>query len=323
MKPAAEKFLVAGRVGLGIGLVVYILFGRDNGIDTGLFTGAAWLFAVLPLLALAGGAVESLRLGLLCRSQQARLGFWHGLRLVLVSVFFNFFVPGGTGGDVAKMYYLAADNPGKGLELAVVVFVDRVTGMLSLILTVMILALFNIQLVSDYPLIRLLLGLLALVLAVMVVTVLLFGSAGFRNSRLFRYIKGKLPLQRHAGRIADAVRAFRHHRVALLLALLFSVLGNGVMVLMFLLAGSAFMPDAPGAVVCFLAALGMFANALPLTPGGLGVGEAAFEGLFGMLGVTAGAMLMVSWRLGMLPLGLLGGLYYITGVRSKPVPEVQ
>jgi hypothetical protein len=34
-------------------------------------------------------------------------------------------------------------------------------------------------------------------------------------------------------------------------------------------------------------------------------------------------MLMVSWRLGMLPLGLLGGLYYITGVRRKPALDTQ
>jgi uncharacterized protein (TIRG00374 family) len=323
MKPVSGKILAIGRTVLGIGLVGYILFGRDNGIDISLFLDAAWLFAILPLLALAGGSVEAVRLGLLCRSQQAQLGFRHGLRLVLVSVFFNFFVPGGTGGDVSKMYYLAADNPGKGLELAVVVFVDRVTGLLGLIITVMILALINVPLVSGYPLIRWLLGTLAAVLAVVAVFALLFYAGVFRRSVIFRYIREKLPLQHYVDRTAGAVNAFRFHKLALLLAVVISVLGNGAMVLMFLLAGTVFMPDAAGATVCFLAVLGMFANALPLTPGGLGVGEAAFEGLFGMLGMSAGAMLMVSWRLGMLPLGLLGGLYYITGVRGKQVPEAQ
>jgi uncharacterized protein (TIRG00374 family) len=323
MKPVSGKILAIGRIVLGLALVGFILFGRDNGIDISLFLDAAWLFAILPLLALVGGSVEALRLGLLCRSQQTQLGFWHGLRLVLVSVFFNFFVPGGTGGDVAKMYYLAADNPGKGLELAVVVFVDRVTGLLGLIITVMILALVNVPLVSEYPLIRWLLGLLAAMLAVVAVFALLFHAEGFRKSRVFRYIREKLPMQLYVDRAAEAVNAFRVHKLTLLVAVVISVLGNGAMVFMFLLAGTVFMPDTPGAAVCFLAVLGMFANALPLTPGGLGVGEAAFEGLFGLLGISAGAMLMVSWRLGMLPLGLLGGLYYITGVRRKPALDTQ
>lgn len=323
MKPVPKKILATGRTVLGLLLVGYILFGREKGIDASLFTGAAWLFFALPVLALVGGSMEALRLGLLCRSQQAQLGFWHGLRLVLLSVFFNFFVPGGTGGDVAKMYYLAADNPGKGLELAVVVFVDRVTGLFGLIITLTVLALINTPLVSDYPLIRWLLGMLAVVLTGLGGTVFLISSGTFRKSRFIRYIRGKLPFWHHVGRIAEAVRAFRGHKAALLVAVVISLMGNGVMVLMFLLAASVFMPDAPGTVVSFLAVLGMFANVVPLTPGGLGVGEAAFEGLFSLLGIPAGAMLMVSWRLGMLPLGLLGALYYIRGVRRKTVLESQ
>jgi hypothetical protein len=323
MKRISTTFFSIGRTVLGIGLVGYILFGRDNGIDTSLFQGAAWLFLVLPLLAMVGASVEALRLGLLCRSQQAQLGFWHGLRIVLVSVFFGFFIPGGTGGDVAKMYYLAADNPGKGLELAIVVLVDRITGLAGLVITVLILALINIPLVSEYPLIRWLLLMLAVVLAGLAGVALLFSAGAFRKSRLFQYVRGKLPLQQQVDRIAAGIRAFRNHGMALLFAVVISVLGNVAMILMFLLAGSVFTPDAPWTVVCFLAVLGMFANAIPLTPGGLGVGEAAFETLFGMLGISSGAMLMISWRLAILPLGLIGSLYYVTGIRRKPAQDAQ
>lgn len=318
-----RKIFSIGRAALGIGLVGFILFGRDNGISTSLFLDATWLIAVLPMLALVGGLVEAFRLGLLCRSQHAQLGLWHGLRLVLVSVFFNFFVPGGTGGDVAKIYYLAADNPGKGLELAVVVFVDRITGLLGLIISVLLLALANITLVSEYPIIRWLLGALAVVLVGVTSVTLLFYAGAFGKSTILGHIRSWLPLQNYVDRVAEAVDAFRFHKLSLLAAVMISMLGNGTMILMFLLAGTVFMPDTPGSTVCFLAVLGMFANALPLTPGGLGVGEAAFEGLFGLLGISSGAMLMVSWRLGMLPLGLLGGLYYITGTCRKSAPDAQ
>ena len=61
---------------------------------------------------------------------------------------------------------------------------------------------------------------------------------------------------------------------------------------------------------------GFFANALPLTPGGLGVGETAFDSLFRLAGATTGAELLLAWRIGMLPFCLFGCLLYILGLRA-------
>jgi uncharacterized membrane protein YbhN (UPF0104 family) len=76
---------------------------------------------------------------------------------------------------------------------------------------------------------------------------------------------------------------------------------------------SVVIPAAPWAQVAFLTMLGMVANAIPLTPGGIGVGEAAFEQLFRLMGYNGGAALLLLWRFGMLPLALLGAAIYITG----------
>jgi uncharacterized protein (TIRG00374 family) len=317
MKFMSRRLMAIARTMLGVGLIYYILFVRDNGFDSSEFLNTGWLFVVLPLLALIGGAVESLRLGLLCRSQSAHLGFWHGLRLVLISVFFNFFIPGGTGGDVAKMYYLAADNPGKGVELATVVFVDRVTGLLGLIITVMGLALMNAHIIAEYSVIKMLVQVLVTVLFVTFIIALIIYSGWFQKKRLYKSMRRRLPLQHFVDRIAAAVDAFWVHKLALFAAIVVSVLGNGVMIGMFLFAGVVFMPDVSGMTICFLSVLGMFANALPITPGGLGVGEAAFDGLFGLLGLSGGAMLIIAWRLGMLPLGLAGGVIYLLGAGRK------
>jgi hypothetical protein len=62
-----------------------------------------------------------------------------------------------------------------------------------------------------------------------------------------------------------------------------------------------------------LAALGFVANAVPLTPAGLGVGEAAFEQLFRWGGVAGAALLLVSWRLACMPIWAAGGLVYLRG----------
>jgi uncharacterized membrane protein YbhN (UPF0104 family) len=81
------------------------------------------------------------------------------------------------------------------------------------------------------------------------------------------------------------------------------------------------MPNAQPLTVCLLALLGLLANALPITPGGLGVGEAAFEGLFRTVGYGGGARLILAWRVGMLALCCLGCALYIAGARRGQTDE--
>jgi hypothetical protein len=69
--------------------------------------------------------------------------------------------------------------------------------------------------------------------------------------------------------------------------------------------------------------LGLVANALPITPGGLGVGEAAFEGLFRTVGYAGGAHLILAWRAGMLALCCVGCVFYILGDRKPRRPLVE
>jgi uncharacterized membrane protein YbhN (UPF0104 family) len=71
----------------------------------------------------------------------------------------------------------------------------------------------------------------------------------------------------------------------------------------------------PPVATGFLAALGFVANNVPLTPGGIGVGEAAFDSLFSLVGVSGGAAAMLSWRLLLLTLVPPGLVVYLGGRR--------
>jgi hypothetical protein len=48
----------------------------------------------------------------------------------------------------------------------------------------------------------------------------------------------------------------------------------------------------------------------------------AFDQLFCTVGVMEGAQLLLAWRVGMIPLGALGGLLCIAGVRGKRDAEL-
>lgn len=81
------------------------------------------------------GAVEllgALRWHLLLRVQGIVLPPARLVALLFIGVFFNFFIPGGTGGDVVRIFFLLKETPGKLGPALLSVFVDRLTGVLGL-----------------------------------------------------------------------------------------------------------------------------------------------------------------------------------------------
>ena len=93
-----------------------------------------------PLWLLAGfacyGVVEVLagfRWRILLRIQGIHLGWGRLSMLLLIGVFFNYFIPGGTGGDVVKIFYLLKETPGKRSAALLTVLMDRLVGLIALI----------------------------------------------------------------------------------------------------------------------------------------------------------------------------------------------
>ncbi len=70
---------------------------------------------------------------LLC-VQGVRLPPWRVGALLMLGVFFNMFMPGGTGGDVLKIFYLLKEIPGKKAAGLLAVLMDRMIGLLAMIM---------------------------------------------------------------------------------------------------------------------------------------------------------------------------------------------
>jgi uncharacterized membrane protein YbhN (UPF0104 family) len=307
------------RTGLGLGLLYYVLSTTGSWQLVGRFAANPGLAVLLAVWICLGASVEAKRLGLLLRSQGIELPLGRGLRLVSIATFFGFVVPGGTGGDVAKLYSLAGDRPGQRVEVALVLLVDRATGLLSLVALVTILALGNWDLLDHHMLLRYLVGGAMVAAAALLGTVAASWSNRLRASPLSAWVRTQLPGGRYAARMWDALYAFRAHRAALVGALALSMLGHGLLCVLFVAVARHAIPAAPAGEVCLLGLLGMLANAVPLTPAGIGVGEAAFAGLFALAGYRGGSQLVVAWRLGSLQLAIVGGLLWLAGVKHSAV----
>jgi uncharacterized membrane protein YbhN (UPF0104 family) len=92
-----------------------------------------------PLWLLGGffayGVVEvlsAMRWQWLLRVQGITLSWGRVFLLMLIGIFFNFFIPGGTGGDVVKIFYLLKETPGQRGAALLSVLVDRILGLLGL-----------------------------------------------------------------------------------------------------------------------------------------------------------------------------------------------
>jgi uncharacterized membrane protein YbhN (UPF0104 family) len=303
------------RVVLGVGLLWYVLQATRGWQLVDLLLARPQLGALLTVWVLLGATVEAKRLALLLRSQGIDLPIWRGLRLVSIATFFGFFVPGGTGGDVAKLYSLAGDRPGQRVEVALVLLADRAMGLLSLVSLITVLALCNRQLLREQALIRYLVAGAVLIVVGLLCAVALSWSRRLRAGALPAAVRARFPGGRYVVRVWDALYAFRAHRLALIGAWALSLAGNATLCVFFVVVASRAMPAAPVAEVCLLGLLGMLANAVPLTPAGVGVGEAAFAGLFALAGYGGGSQLMLAWRLGSLQLALAGGVLWLAGGR--------
>lgn len=87
-------------------------------------------------LAVYGGveALAVIRWKTLLHIQHFRIGWKQATGILFIGEFFLTFTPGLVGGDVARIYYLVREQPEKKVDAFTAVLMDRVMGMLSLML---------------------------------------------------------------------------------------------------------------------------------------------------------------------------------------------
>ncbi|GIW73011.1 MAG: hypothetical protein KatS3mg102_2553 [Planctomycetota bacterium] len=276
----------------------------------------------------AGLLVMALRWWLLLRAVEVRLGFGRTLALAMIGHFFNTFLPGGAGGDAARMLYVAREAaPRQKLEAATTVAIDRLLGLASLVLVFLLGCAAQLASGQEQVLARLLapledwLVVLAAAAGALALAVAAALHPRVHGSARLRGALGRLP---GAGAGLRVMRTFlrtaRSGRTVLL-ALLLSVAVHLAIVGCFLAFGRALGDTLGIAQYATIVPLGLLINAIPGPPQGLGVGELAFETLFGLATGTAGSVgteVCLAWRLVQNGWNLVGGLFYVTFRSAGP-----
>jgi uncharacterized membrane protein YbhN (UPF0104 family) len=230
------------------------------------------------------------------------------LRLSYLGVFFNLALPGLTGGDVARAGLAARENPERRAEALVSVVVDRLMGLVTLVILASIVVLSSGE--DMAPLAKpVLVGAVALSL----VSWLILNPGLRRLIGADRWL-GRLPQGRRLLKLDRALSTVGSRHGVLAGTAVLSLLNHfcTAAAIHGLLAsiGSETLATPNWWGVLGIMAVANTLSAVSLAPAGWGVGEAAYGSLFGLLGFspTLGVATSVLYRLTAMALSLVAGL---------------
>ena len=244
---------------------------------------------------LAYGVVEisaAIRWHVLLKVQKIHLTVPRLAGLFLIGMFYNQFLPGGTGGDIIKSYFLLKETPDKKAGALLAVVFDRLIGLVALVaITGTLIALrydFLSQTTETRQLLWFLLFLLGSSILFLVST---FIISGFN---LFRWLPEKFPGREKLIEISAAYHLYAHHWRATLVAFGASVVAHLATFATFLCAAYALGAAVP--VLDFFAVMPVerTISALPISFAGIGIREKILQIMLnGLCGVPEAKAILI------------------------------
>jgi uncharacterized protein (TIRG00374 family) len=259
-----------------------------------------WLWIGLPV-ALVGEIANIMRWQILMRVQGMFMSWRRAIVLFFVGLFFNLFMPGYTGGDFARLFYLMKEFPEQKKEAILTIVMDRLIGMLALIVTAGITTGLRWNWLQRTPQASFLLWILLLMVGgFILVTGASFAITGLR---LLSKLPERFPFRARLVETSEAYHLFARDKKSLLFAFLLSF------PVLFSFYGAFYCTaKALGATVSLLdmSSIMPIVTAIisvPITPGGIGFRESLLEILLqNLCGVPNEIGVLVS---------LLGASYFI------------
>jgi uncharacterized protein (TIRG00374 family) len=301
--PEAAKRLVPG---------IVTIFGRVR-----------WLYFLAGTTLLASSlTLTGMRWQWLLQSHGLDPGLWQTIRLTWVGYLANNFLPGATGGDFVKAFSIARRSPGKRTSAVMTVLLDRVVGLVALILMGAIGVLMKSTRDGFDATGRLVL----LMLTVSVLGGILFFSRRVRKILRIAEILEAIPFGRHIQKIDDSLFHYREHGGQLFRCLLLGMAIWALTIVAIYLSGQSLRMNV--AILDYFICLPIIFTAGAAVPAiaGLGILETLFQQFFGPVGAPASVAvaLCILYRLMMLIVSIPGALplYQEFSALRHPVPSI-
>ena len=264
---------------------------------------------MLAYMVVEGSA--AVRWQILLRVQKINLNLGRVSCLFLIGMFYNQFLPGGTGGDIIKSYLLLKETNKKAGALLAVVF-DRLIGLVALVSLTGVLIIMRYHWLARTPETRRLLWILLFVLGSAILGLITsFVISGFN---LFYLLPHKFPGREKLIEIAAAYHLYARHWVATLMAFGISLIAHIATFTTFLCVAYAFRAGVH--VIDFFAILPIerTLTALPISFAGVGLREQILQVMLTNLCGVSSAVAKLIGSMGFLIILICsapGGLVYL------------
>jgi hypothetical protein len=302
-----------------LGLIYWLI--RSDRLDFSSLTKLLQPLYLIPCLACVG---LSLALGVerwrhFLKSQHIHIPFFQAFQLSLIGVFFNFVMPGGVGGDLIKGYYITRSSPHAKMAAAVTVLLDRLIGLLAMSLIALLVLLFEWDIVSTQKeLMFIFLLVCGVTGASMMIWSLIF-SRRLYNLGWIEKILGLLPRSQMLLKTYNSVTDYRHSKQVFFSTLSLSFAAQAASIFFFVFAGRALGYGVPLSTYFVAVPIAFMVQSVPLSPGGIGVGQTAAFFLFNLMhsgAGPAGSLTTTAHQISLFSFGLIGAYFYL-GISKK------
>ena len=315
------KMLLVGSI-----LVYLVQSGRLNFEKLMLFKDAPEILAMMiGVLVLVVVPMATFRWWLLLRAIGVQVKPKQIFILTWIGNFFNTTLPGAVTGDVVKGYYVIKAQQEEGRTRAfMTLLIDRFVGLFGLIVMAFLALVLNLELILSQERLHSL---------AWMITVLFGGTVVFYTIALFSFKEGRdpfirlfqrLPATKISLKVYSAFKSYQHQKTTLLLTLLLAVGIHTIIALLFFQVAQLMgIEEMDLATQFFLMPIGLITVAIPLAPGGIGIGHAAFESLYQLAGFSGGADIFNLFIIVQLGVFLLGGIPYFLYSSKYKIPAEQ
>ncbi|MBA3960762.1 MAG: flippase-like domain-containing protein [Chthoniobacterales bacterium] len=236
--------------------------------------------------------VAAIRWHILLQVQNIRLTIPRVSGLFLIGMFYNQFLPGGTGGDIMKSYLLLKETPGKATGALLAVVFDRMVGLVALISITGTLIALRYQWLTQLQETRHLVWLLIAILGgAVLMLVTSFVVSGFN---LAHSLPARFPGREKLIELSASYHLYAHHWRATLLAFGASIIAHLATFATFLCVARGF--GVRVGVIDFFAILPVerTISSLPISFAGVGLREKIFQiMLHGLCGVPEAVAVLI------------------------------
>jgi uncharacterized membrane protein YbhN (UPF0104 family) len=242
----------------------------------------SWIVAAVFAYVLVEIAA-AVRWQILLKVQQIHLSIPRVAGLFFIGMFYNQFLPGGTGGDIIKTYLLLKEAPSKKLGALLAVLFDRIVGLVALISITGVLIGLRYDFLSKTPEThQLLIGLLVILGSAVLALLSSFIISGFN---LLHSLPPKIPGRAKLIELSAAYHLYARHWFATLAAFGASLVAHLATFLTFFCVAKAFQKSAGVGLIDFFSIMPIerTVSSLPISLAGIGWREKVLQVLLSNL----------------------------------------